>query len=235
MNFHNNYPEIARNQEHQAPSRVRSRVWQHPFTYYETPDHGFNILYTRGLSFYLMAALSVCLAVPLLISTGISLEALIHDPFEGFMLFFTIFLNLLRVLAAVTLYKYVRDAWRRIRFDAFDQMLIIENKLPWFELSRTQVFHVSDAAGLEIRILRTATLAPAAADDDPANPACEVLMQLTDGSAIVLLPRVASIQDARTVVYEIGGLTGLPLLTDIHSLYRQIPRVEQQLADEDIL
>ena len=235
MYFQNNQNEIAQTHENQANSRVRARVWQHAFTYYETADRGFNILFVRGLSFYLMAFVSVCLAVPLLITTGISMQALIADPYEGFMLFFTIFLNLLRVLAAATLYKYVRDAWRQIRFDAFDQMLTIENKMPWFELSRTQVFHLSDAAGLEIRILETVSLEPAAADDDPENPACEVLMQLNDGSAVVLMPRVASIQDARTLVYEISGLTGLKLLTDIHSLYRQIATSERTLADEDIL
>lgn len=235
MNFHNEHNDIARTQPCQATSQVQARVWQHDFSYQETPDHGFNIFFRRGILFYLMAVISVCLAIPLIITTGISIEALIRDPFEGFMLFFSIFLNLLRVLAAAILYKYVRDAWRQVRFDAFDQMLIIENKLPWFELTRTQVFHVSDAAGLEIRILQTADLAPTAADDDPENPACEVLMQLNDGSAIVLLPRVKSIQEARTRVYEISGLTGLALLTDIHSLYRQIPRIERQLADEDIL
>jgi len=224
MNFHNEYNDIARTEPGQEIGRVQARVWQHDFAYRETPDQGFNIYFTRGILFYLMAFISVCLAIPLLITTVTSIEALIRDPYEGFMLFFCIFLNLLRVLAAATLYKYVRDAWRQIRFDAFDQMLTIENKLPWFELSRTQVFHVSDAAGLEIRILRTADLAPAAADEDPENPACEVLMQLKDGSAIVLLPRVKSIQEARTVTYEISGLTGLPLLTDIHSLFRQIPR-----------
>ncbi len=231
MYFHNNHNEIAQTHENQANSRVRSRVWQHAFTYYETADRGFNILFVRGLSFYLMAFVSVCLAVPLLITTGISMQALIADPYEGFMLFFTIFLNLLRVLAAATLYKYVRDAWRRVRFDAFDQMLTIENKLPWFEMSRTQVFHVSDAVGLEIRILRAATLEPAAANDDPENPACEVLMQLNDGSAVVLLPRVESIQAARTLVYEISGLTGLILLTDIHTLYRQLEQSSSAISE----
>lgn len=235
MHFHNEHNDIAHTQPGQAASRVQARVWQHDFAYHATSDRGFNIYFTRGILFYLMAFISVCLAIPLIITTGISVEALIRDPYEGFMLLFCIILNLLRVLTAAILYKYVRDAWREVRFDAFDQMLTIENKLPWFELSRTQVFHISDAAGLEIRILRTVDLAPAAADEDPENPACEVLMQLKDGSAIVLLPRVTSIQEARTVTYEIGGLTGLTLLTDIHSLYRQIPRIERQLADEDLL
>jgi len=235
MNFNNEHNEIEHTQPAQPTSQVQAHVWQHDFSYQETPDRGFNIFFARGIMFYLMAFISVCLAIPLLVTTGISIEALIRDPFEGFMLLFSIFLNLLRVLAAAILYKYVRDAWRQVRFDAFDQMLIIENKLPWFELSRTQIFHISDAAGLEIRILKTTDLAPAVADDDPENPACEVLMPLKEGSAIVLLPRVKSIQEARTLVYDISSLTGLVLLTDIHSLYRQIPRVEQQLADEDIL
>ncbi|PKL48597.1 MAG: hypothetical protein CVV42_08990 [Candidatus Riflebacteria bacterium HGW-Riflebacteria-2] len=210
---------------------MRARVWQHPFAFEETSDRSFNIFFERRLSFYLMAIISLCLAVPLLITTGISMQALMVDPFEGFMLFFSIFLNLLRVLAAATLYKYVRDAWRQVRFDAFDQMLTIENKLPWFELSRTQVFHISDAAGLAIRILQAATLAPTAAEDNPENPACEVLMQLHDGSAVVLLPRVESIQAARTVVYDISGLTGLRLLTDIHTLYRQLERSSSEISE----
>ncbi|HAE38173.1 MAG TPA: hypothetical protein DCG57_05975 [Candidatus Riflebacteria bacterium] len=228
-----NNSEIARTHEYPAAVRVQARVWQHPFAFEETPDRGFNILFERGLLFYLMAILSLCLAVPLLISTGISMQALIRDPFEGFMLFFTIFLNLLRVLAAVTLYKYVRDAWRKVRFDSFDQMITIENLFPWFELRRTQVYHVSDAAGLEIRILKTASLTPAADEDDPENPACEVLMQLHDGSAVVLIPRVESVQAARTIAYEISGLTGLSLLTDIHRLYRQLEQLSSETRSID--
>ena len=60
--------------------------------------------------------------------------------------------------------------------------------------------------------------------------ACEVLMKMHDGRMVVLFPRVESIQAARNAVYQISGLTGLTLLTNIAALYHN-KRLRDQSED----
>ena len=55
-------------------------------------------------------------------------------------------------------------------------------------------------------------------------------MQMHDGRMVVLFARVESIQAARGGVYQISGLTGLTLLTDIAALYRN-KRLRDQSED----
>jgi hypothetical protein len=227
MNFHNNYNKMVHSLQPKTISPVQSRVWQHSFSYKENQSKGFEIVFERGFSFYFKSLLALALMIPLIISTGINIDALISDPHEGFMLIFAVFLNALRFFAAAMLFKYVRDAWRQVSYNSFDEMLVIRNGFFNFRGIGNELYHTSDIAGLEIRILEHSTFLPSGKDFDEDNPSCEVLMKLLDGKAVVLLPRVESIQAARATVYDISILTGLTLLTDIHFLYRQIEMTRQ--------
>ena len=221
MKTQRNHIRHFRVSEYLATRQLQASVWQHPFALKETHDHSFIIFFARGLSFYLVAVLALALLLPIVYTTVLSFNAMRSDPHDTFILVFSLILNGLRIYAIKVIYDYVRDAWRQVRYNSFDQMITIENISFWFGSRQTQVFHLSDVAGLEIKALKLTDLAPAAADVDDEEQACEVSMRLHDGRAVVLLPRVESIQAARGVFYQISGITGLRLLTDIASLYRR--------------
>lgn len=221
MRKHFNTIRISEIAGYLTASRAKERVWQHPFALAETPDHGFTIFFKRSFSFYLMAVAAMAMSLPLFITTGLSIHALIVDPEETFMLMFSILLNAARVYFVKVLYDYIHDAWRKVIFNSFDEMITIKNSAFNFWPGGNHVFHIADVAGLEIRAIKMRAFAISSADDsDSEEQACEVLMKMHDGRMVVLLPRVETIQAARCAVYQISDLTGLKLLTDIAALYR---------------
>ncbi|MBU1107335.1 MAG: hypothetical protein KKB51_11750 [Candidatus Riflebacteria bacterium] len=208
--------------EYLTERRLQASVWQHPFELKEARDQSFTIFFARGLSFYLGAVLAMTFLIPIIYTTALSINAMCSDPYETFMLVFSLVLNGIRIYAAKVIYDYVRDAWRQVRYDSFDQMITVENKSIWLGSCQTQVFHLSDVAGIEIKTLKMTDMMPAAASyDEDENQACEVFMRLRDGRAVILFPRVESIQEARGLFYKIYGITGLKLLTNVASLYRR--------------
>lgn len=222
MDKHFNNIRIADIASGLSACRARERVWQHPFACRETLDRGFTIYFERSLSFYLMAVVAMAMAVPLFLTTGLSIHALLVDPQEKFMVVFSILLNAARIYFVKIMYDYIHDAWRKVCFNSFDEMITIKNSSLSFWPGNSQVFHLADVAGLEIRALEMRAFAISAANDnDSGEQPCEVLMTLHDGRMVVLLPRVETIQDARGAVYLISGLTGLKLLTEIAGLYRK--------------
>ena len=221
MQKHFNTIRISAVKDYLATRSSQAQVWQHPFAFEETLDRGFTIFFERGLSFYLMAVLAIAMAVPLFLTTGLSIHALIVDPQETFMLVFSVLLNAARIYFVKVLYDYIHDAWRKVSFNSFDEMITVKNSAFSFWHGGNQVFHIADVAGLEIRAIKMQAFAISAADDDDSEEQpCEVLMKMHDGRMVVLLPRVETIQAARCAVYQISGLTGRKLLTDIAALYR---------------
>lgn len=192
-------------------------VWQHPFSFSETSNSGFRIFYTRNWQFYLLALMSCLLAIPLVATTLLSIWAVFNDPFEYFMLFFSIALNLLRIYFVKVLYDFVNDAWREIRYDSFDKMMIIEHKSPWLPFSGGEAFHLKDAEGLEIRLIELTNLKTSSAFDC-SEQACEIRIKLKDGRSLILIPKIDTIQEARETAYRIYSLTGLQMLSDIGAL-----------------
>lgn len=221
MRKHFNTIRVSEIADYLAAHRDRERVWQHPFALEETRDHGFTIFFKRKISFYLMAVVAMAMALPLFFTTGLSIHTLIVDPEETFMLVFSVLLNAARIYFVKVLYDYIHDAWRKVSFNSFDEMITVKNSAFSFWPGGNQVFHIADVAGLEIRAIKMQAFAISAADDDDSEEQpCEVLMKMHDGRMVVLLPRVETIQAARGAVYQISGLTGCKLLTDIAALYR---------------
>ncbi len=156
-------------------------------------------------------------SLPLIITTFISVRAMLTDPFDLFLLFFSLGLNFLRIYFVKVLHNYVCDAWRQVSYDSRDQMFHVRNRVFWSVMRKNEAFHISDVEGVEIRKLEAVSWSTSSSGSEYEG-ACEILLKMKEGGNLILLPRLNNVQEAREIAAKITCLTGLELLTNIAAL-----------------
>ncbi len=197
----------------------KNDIWNHEFQLRDTTENGFIIYFPRDYSFYFLIFMALAFLFPLIYSTLLSLHSLWVDPFEPFMQYFDYFLITVRALFIRTLCSFIKGAYRTVTYCEDTQKLKVESKVFDLCLKKSKVFYLKDVEGLEIKAKRAKDLTPSGTFNN-LEEYYEVSFKLKDKNSMVLFPFITTVQEARTLVYQIMNKTGVPLLTAVCTLYK---------------